>query len=136
MIEQDFKYFVNSYIIQNLMYFINLKVEANCDQCHRGLDLDPSRDCFTIDYKYHERADLLFYFNDAFFATLEVLNLEPYLLDIQKTISVNLLKLKYEGAKLLTSTHWLTSSQLLEARNLLSGALTIYGARIRTKLWR
>ena len=81
------------------MYFINLKVEANCEQCHRVLDFNPSHDCFSIDYKFHERAHLLFYFN-VFFATLDVLNLEPYLLDIQKTISANLLKLKYDRSEI------------------------------------
>ena len=95
MIEQDFKYFVNSYIIGNLMYFINLKVQANCEECHEGLDFDPSHDCYRIGYKFHERAHLLYYFNDAFFTTLDVLKLELYLLDIQKTISINLLKLGY-----------------------------------------
>ena len=86
MIQQDFKYFVNAFILENLMYFINLKICANCLKCKEGFQQDSSHSCYTVVCRLHERADLLFYYNQAIFDVIDVLTLEFYLNDIQKAV--------------------------------------------------
>ena len=41
MLIQDFKYFVNAFMLENLIYFINLKNCINCYKCQQGCRQDP-----------------------------------------------------------------------------------------------
>ena len=95
MIESDFKYFVNSFILENLMYFISLKASVNCGECRDGFQQNSSHRCFRVGYRFHERRDILYYFNEAISDAMDVLTMDVYLADIQNAIYNNLLKLNY-----------------------------------------
>ena len=95
MIESDFKYFINSFILENIMYFIGLKASADCEECRNGIPQDHTHQCYRVGHRFHERRDLLFYFNEALSNSTDILTMDFYLADIQDTVHNNLLKLNY-----------------------------------------
>ena len=98
MLIQDFKYFVNAFMLENLFYFINLKNCINCYKCRQ----DPTHPCYTVSYRFHERTDSLYYLNQAIFDVIDVLTLDLYLKDIHKAVHNSLLKLHYQDWEIST----------------------------------
>ena len=95
MLLQDSKYFVNAFMLENLTYFINLKVCINSYKCKQGYQQDQPHPCYTVYHRFHERTDLLYYFNEAVLDVIDVLTLDFYLNDIQTAVHNSLLKLNY-----------------------------------------
>ena len=67
----------------------------DCVDCRDGILQDETHVCYRVGHRFHERRDLLYYFNEALENSMDILTMDFYLADIQTAVYKNLLKLNY-----------------------------------------
>ena len=118
-------------MLEQLMYAISLKAQAECPQCKEGQQLDQSHGCYFVSSSYHERWQLLCHFNASVDTVWQILKTPTMLDNVKEYINTRLLQAGFSTDDIANvNTHY--GMSLIKTK-LSFGYLSNCGITARTK---